>query len=246
MNNTSKTIITVISIFTVIAIIAGVYINVFRFMPSQGAAPSSDTVTLDGEVNSLDIDIDAANVTVKYGDKASVAYTNLAPEIKLENGRLTIAERSNRISFFPIGESSMEIILPEGTTPDMSMTIDAGKLDITGITGGSVSVDADAGNVTFTDAGAKNLIVSADAGNIQLDKCNFDIANIEVDAGNVNINNCTIDMLEADADAGNISSEGSTINSGNCNADMGNITLGGKIGDVKVNATLGNANILQD
>ena len=116
MNNTAaRVIITVMSLLTIAAIVAGLFIHVFgggRFIRSaetvsEGEAYDraygignlfkrsemiSDSVAFDEKVDEIYIEVDAADITVEDGDRFSVEYKlpdAMKPVVEVKKGKLS-------------------------------------------------------------------------------------------------------------------------------------------------------------
>ncbi len=241
----TKLYITIISIVTIIAILTGLYIHILGGGFIFGSKAVNDTVSLNGEVNNIDINIDAAKIDIIYGNELSVSYNmpeKLIPEISLDNGKLSVKSKKihSATGFNPSSEYKLSVTIPEGTNLDnFSINSDAGNINIRQLIADDLSICTDAGNLELSDVTSKYTKVEIDAGNIDINNCNIDKSSIELDAGNIDIKNSMIDKLTAEIDAGNIESSDSTINSGSCNTDLGNINLNGNIGDVDMKTSIG-------
>ena len=244
----TKIYITILSLITVIAIMAGCFIHIFNrgrisWNPLSSKS-TSDTVKLSGDIDTIEVDIDYAGITIAYGNDAHVEYTlpeNMVPEIELKNGTLSVFQKNSiRIGGSGWNEYSVLIVIPENTELDkLDLNLDAGNFEIADIPCKEVKIKCDAGNIELDKIESENMKIDVDAGNIELTNCSADLLNIKADAGNIQLDKCTIDVFNADADAGNIDADNCTINSGEVKTDLGNISLNGKIGDVKTHTSLG-------
>lgn len=252
MNTAAKTIITLFSIATVIAIIAGVYMHVLGERGfSLSAKKVEDKVSLDGPLARLSVDIDYADVTLQPGKELSVAYAlpeSMVPVVTLENGTLEVKSPD---SFVPIpwqtdGKNYVTITIPEKSELDLAiMKADAGNQKVTGLKCDKLDIQGDAGNVNIQNTQAMEISAQVDAGNVQLEGCAMDVLEVKADAGNLDMSDCSIERIDADLDAGNIEAKNSRIESGDCKTSLGNISLSGDIGDVRAKSSLGNASISQ-
>ena len=233
MNKSSEIIIIVLSIITVLAIIGGVYFHVFRerAFVLDTSAPVTATVEPEGELKELYIQTDYGNMTIFSGSKLSVSYSmpeKLVPKVELSNGRLTIESPKNKVSLLPFGGKQnyyINLTIPENTELDrFSLELDAGNLDIDGLSGKLVGIEVDAGNVNLKSCTAENL-------------------GVELDAGNLDMTGCNIKKINAELDAGNIAAKDCVIEDGICETDIGNIDLSGEIGNVKTKTTLGKMSV---
>ncbi|MCR4897153.1 MAG: DUF4097 domain-containing protein [Lachnospiraceae bacterium] len=268
-NNTSKLIITILTITTIIAIILGMYIHVYRgfggFFFGGSKESVSDTLTFEGSVSALDLNADFANVTILPGDgPLTVSYTmpkEMIPDITFGNGKLIITPKKGVfITHFNWNtEYSITVTVPAGTDlTSLKLDSDAGNISVRDVNAATVSIEVDAGNVNISNLTADAFLINSDAGNLLLDKVaatemtletdagnidlnasNVQTFNVDLDAGNLEIISSVIDTINADTDMGNIESRDAEIHSGTCTTDMGDIDLQGNIGDVKVKTSLG-------
>lgn len=234
MNRTSKIIITILSVVTVIAIIVGVYFHVFRgrsFPVFSGSGKAvSDSLSFSGDLKALRVETDIGDLNIRTGKTLNVDYTlpeNLVPKVSY-NGILEIVSRSSSFSL-PVGAGNdhyhIDITIPEGTDLD------------------GIAIELDAGNIDLNGVNSDSLQIDLDMGNIKVNSCEADTFRAEVDAGNIDLTGCRIDRITADVDAGNIEASDCTIHEGSCETDLGNITLSGDIGDVRTETSLGNVKV---
>ena len=149
MNKTAKIYITIITIITIAAIIIGMCINVFDggFSGEQ----HSDTVSITDNISNIDINVDAANVTVEYGDTPSVVYDiygKKAPDISVNNGTLSVNANTNELVIFGIQKPKKNEGLP---SPFLKMSR-AGVLQV-------IRVNSDAGNMKLKKYFAAILLI---------------------------------------------------------------------------------------
>ena len=252
MNSISKIIITVVSLITVAAIIGGLYLHVFRGNPIKIGGSSkimTDEVKPDGTLTDLEIDLDAVNLTVSPGKELCISYSvpeNMVPNVDLQNGRLRVKSPDNvfAVPFNMTGNHYVNITIPQTAGINTaSIDLDAGNLDLTGISGDQMKIDLDAGNLTMKDSITTGLSIDLDAGNLELTGCEIQRFQADTDAGNIDLNGCDIEWIKAKTDAGNIQSRDSRIADGSCETDMGNINLSGDIGNVSTHADLGKVKV---
>ena len=252
MTTASKIIITILSIVTVIIILFALFfrgIKSFAFGTGSSVRIEKGHEELEGTPTDIDINVSCADVTVKYGSEFSVDYSmprDLVPTVKYENGTLSLKNDGTnaRIPINYSGDLYINVTIPEGTDLDkVTLSVDAGNIDISDIKADSLIMDIDAGNIDIENIEAEKIDVDCDAGNLDASGCTVDTFSINLDAGNADIDNCEIDTIDADVDAGNLDASNCTINGGSCDVSLGNITLSGNIGDVKTNASLGNVDI---
>ena len=233
-NRNAKIYITTLSIITIIAIIFGLYINVFHkggLFGMGGSKKTEDTITFTENISELDINMDACDLTVEYGNELSVSYVlpkALVPDIDLKDSTLKIKSRKGvNIGFLnPLnGTRSVSVVIPKDTPLK------------------KVNINIDAGNIDIADLIADRAEIDVDAGNVEIKKATLGDLKVDTDAGNIDLNSCIIEDFDADVDAGNIEAKDCTINSGNVRTDIGNISLDGSITDVKAKSDVGNVEI---
>ena len=237
------------------AIFAGLCIHVFgkgffKMFGRGGVTECKDAIEITDYFTELNINLDAADIKIEYGEKARVEYRlaeSAVPDVFVESGTLHIKKKDNKgwgMIPFGIGDSYILVVIPEGLVlDDLTINHDAGDLDIISIETDDLNIDVDAGDIEIKGVTAEEAEFDVDAGNIELAGCKFDELTVDVDAGNVNLTGCTVEKISADIDAGNIESHDSNINSGRVEADLGNIALHGEIGDVNTKVSLGNVEV---
>lgn len=250
MTTAAKTIITVLSLVTVVAIIAGVYMHVIK---GRSFSVSTKTVenkeTFEGEIEILSVNADVGDLTIRPGNELSVSYSlpeNMVPKISFQNGVLKL---ENPKGFFTLPLASnakyyiMITIPPQSKLRSVSANLDVGDVTIEDFITGSLDIHLDAGNTELNGISTASASVHADAGNINLKKCSMDRLEVRADAGNLDIDESSVSEIDARVDAGNIKAHDSRIDAGKCKSDIGNIELSGEIGDVDVKTDLGNTSV---
>lgn len=248
----TKIYITVISIITVIAILLGCFIHIFNrgvfSMNPRHWNSVSDTVTLSGNIDTIEVDLKYSGLTIKYGEDVHVEYTlpeDFIPEIELKNGVLSVVMKNTiRLGDHGWNDFEVTIVIPDGTELDkLDVNLDAGNIQMADIPTEDLKVSCDAGNIELGNIQAETINVEVDAGNIEIKDITADKATISADAGNIDLKDCSIDKFYANADAGNIETHNCTIASGEVKTDLGNIDLDGDIGDVETHTSLGIVNV---
>ncbi len=237
-----KRYLTILTIITVICILAGLYLHIFSHIfhlfggPSAGNGNTiTDSVDYDG-FNSISIDTDVFNVDIRKGDRYNVSYECSEferPVITNNNGELKITEKNSRHFFVNIGrgmkDNRLTVTIPESSNLSYaSLNTDAGNFIVDGITVKKMNVKADAGNVNISDSSAGELEIETDAGNVAADNITSEQVTVNTDVGNVSISG-KIGILNGDSDVGNISldyDEGSDCRV-TLTTDVGNITVNG-------------------
>ena len=255
MTKAAKIIITVASIITVIAIIFGVYFNVFRGRNlnfSTSTKQVEETLSFNGEVSVLDMNVDSANITIQKGDKFSVYYNlpeALKPRVELNNGTLRIISTNNGFALFSLpgalgGQHEIRVTLPANTSLKSGrVEVDAGDVNINAVDAENYTFEIDTGNLNLESILSNKIMMEVDAGNVNLYHSKTDELQAELDAGNLDMDSSEIFSIRAEVDAGNIEAHNCTISSGTCDTDVGNVSLDGEIGDVRAHSDIGNVSI---
>ena len=252
MNKGAKIYITILSIITVIAVLVGIYIHVFRGFSSGRTRTVEGKQSLEGRITDIEVENDAADITIDYGDELAVSY-NLPekeiPVISLKDGKLSIKNTKHKwydSTALTLGNLNryISITIPRNSEiSKISAVADAGNINIYNITAKKLSVITDAGNISLKDTKLTDTKIEVDAGNVKMDDSETDTFKVDVDAGNITLNSVIIQDIDAELDAGNIKAKDSTIRKGRIETDFGNIVLNGDIGDVKTKTDAGNIEV---
>lgn len=276
-NKGAKIYITVLTLVTIAAVIFGIYFYIFRGTTVFSKAKNvSKTVSLEGDIDSIIFNMDAADLNIQYGESASVSYNlpeDSIPDISLDDGKLSVISKKNirhfNINFFVFGNENkydVTITVPTGTElSDVDLTTDAGDLDLKDISTSTLNIETDSGDlklnsvfatdatiisdsadIDFENVDFSKSTIKTDAGDYKIKNSEIDDLDIESDAGDLKIDDSTIDNIKAEFDAGDIKAEDSTINSGSCKTDLGDIKLDGNIGDVSTSSDGGDIRINGD
>lgn len=260
MKNTGvKIYITILSIITVICIIFGsVYhiggtvskwlINpIFHISLFDEKGESDSLMTTyddpDDPVERIEIDGNVFNLTVTQGNSVSVAYDGidkLKPEVKLKNGTLSIKQPKKNVNIKNLSDvkCDLTITVPKEGINAMSVSLDMGNIDMTGVIIGRLDIDADMGNIEGSALTVQNASFDADMGNIKIKSFDFKDLSANADMGNIQISTDK-DLsgydIELSAKLGRVSYNGQnypseykqsgSAGSAHMDADMGNVEL---------------------
>ncbi|MCR5467603.1 MAG: DUF4097 family beta strand repeat-containing protein, partial [Lachnospiraceae bacterium] len=96
-----------------------------------------DTVTFNDDIKDVDIDLDAADLKIEYGDSFTVDYAypeKIVPTIKVEDGTLKIHKQNGvNIATNGWGNKDFKVTVTVPNTvelEDLRIDVDAGNLDI--------------------------------------------------------------------------------------------------------------------
>lgn len=185
--------------------------------------------TVEGDVHSLKLDIDAARIDIIKGDRLAVKSNIKDITVKNDSGTLVIKDRHFMAVY--AGEAVVEITVPNGFVFEkVSLSTGANMLYAESIEANEVDIDFGAGTAEIKDLVAKK-------------ECDIDTG-----AGKVVIVGCDINDLDLDIGAGKFEMSGSLC--GDCRIDMGvggaEIELVGTIDDYRFDVHKGIGNITID
>ena len=217
------------AIFLIFSILSGIMFgistvsNVFNDSEKDILEDLEDLNIIGDNISVLDIDIKAANLVIKTGDKLKVETNNKYIKYDQVGNKITIKEKRHNW-FFRKNKSDLIIYVPENFVFDgVSIDTGAGKIDIDKLSTQILNLDFGAGKATIN-----NLVVEASA-------------EIDGGAGEISILNGSINNLDLDVGVGKF-----TLNSkltGNTDIDAGvgelNINILGFIEDYKIRVEKG-------
>lgn len=179
------------------------------------------------DIKVLEIDIAAANLTIKQGDSFSVESNLKNLKITEGNGKLALKEKSKfKISLGKndLPEAILTVYIPQGTVLDEAdITTGAGKVRIESLSAENLELELGAGDVT-----ASKLTVTR-------------VADIQGGAGRVTLTECSIHNLDMEMGVGQLNMH--SVLSGRSELDLGvgesNITLIGSKSDYSLDISKG-------
>ena len=187
---------------------------------------------------SIDADLDYYDVDLVPSDKFAVDGTFYSrdgkPDVKVENGTLTIRDKNlSRINInidfsdllTPDNQPRIKIYYPTGTElKDLVLKCDTSDLQYENLVlTGKADLELDFGSLDINGLSAKNIIIAMDSGSCTLKKIKADDLDISNDMGKTTLNDAELKTLKIDADSGEISLTGVTADHGELIADMGRI-----------------------
>ena len=191
-------------------------------------------------VNSIDFDINAANLEITDGDEFSIKYSKQDKadfETYVdENGvwHINGSIFDKRIILANIismavnnNKQTIYITIPaDAELSDISVKLDAGNIEWDSIKGNSCNIDLNAGNIELSRADIKSdFELDCSAGNVELESCTAQKLNMSVDAGNIDVGYCIASEVYMSVDAGNIEWRGDIEENINVDSNMGNVTI---------------------
>ena len=196
-----------------------------------------DTVDMQGEVNSIKLDLKACEVAFEVKDGSGlmgIEYSGdkrLKPEVTFENGKLVATQKNKQsFSFYSINSPRLTITLGTDVYLDnLEMNINAGDINMKNVKGDYLFGDFNAGNIVIKNCIFNKADLDADAGNIQIDDSTFKILKIETNAGNVQIHDTDLETVEVNSNFGNVEIKGLDDLDAydiECDVDAGSIQVG--------------------
>lgn len=222
---------TVITIITIICIIAGTCYHVigwgvhfFSEQPfishilgdndTEAESVNQTTETLDSFDN-MKLDISVSNLTVTTGDSYSISYdTNrsvLIPKYEVSHGTLTVTQKSKHISFWGNNHCAITITVPENTVLS------------------NLTADGSVGDVLFQNIQAQKSTLDFSVGDLDLENCALGDCSIDTSTGDIDVKDCTFGNMEIDTSVGDVSV---SVSQDLASYDM---TLDTGVGEVTVN-----------
>ena len=221
---------------TLVVILCGLAYNLggfgFHYLSATNVGEYEDFDYSGDEFSSIEVNVDAADLDIRYGDTYMVS-TNIPkkyqPVINVKDGKLEIQQKklNHPINSFKSlkEECSIEITIPTGTKlEDVDIVVDAGDIDIETVKGKSISI-------------------SADAGDIDLKNVEFESTTVDADAGDIEAKDSKLGKLKIEADLGDIDADKTDFDYGKITADMGDISIDGAFNRLEAECDLGNINI---
>ena len=186
------------------------------------------------DINVLEIDIAAANLTIKQGERFYVESNLKNLKIIEGNGKLALKEKSKfKISLGKndLPEAILTIYIPQGTVLDEAdITSGAGTVRIEAMSADSLELELGAGDLT-----ASNLTVTRGA-------------DIQGGAGRVTLTDCSIHNLDMEMGVGQLNMRAAL--SGRSELDLGvgesNITLIGSKSDYSLDISKGIGEVVME
>ncbi|MCR5254757.1 MAG: DUF4097 domain-containing protein [Acetatifactor sp.] len=233
--NGTKLYLLILWTITLIVVVIALFYHVFRFnteifhIRNTTSTGPMQVINYNADViDSINIDMDAADVDITYGNKLQIEHNypdDLAPSIKVTDGKLLIEQRTDKISFNDLSAFKINITVPEDTElSSVTLKADAGDIDIQKLNIQTLKIETDAGDISLKDLKSKDLNVSTNAGDIDMDSSEFDYISIDADLGDIDLDDIEFHKGEITADCGDISIEGE-FDSLKASCDLGNIDV---------------------
>lgn len=265
MDNNNKyagsrnTFLIVLCIITVIAIGYGVCTHVLKLFNGKTGSIGklgdvvSGEFTIEESFNSVSLEMNVADLTVKYGDKTTVSYTipqKLVPAASVHNNTLTIESKGNGTSSLGELDSkkyNITITIPEGTVlKKFDVDVNLGNVKIVDIEADSMNLDADCGNIVLRGVSFEDVDLVANLGNVEMEDSFAGNVKANADCGNLETKDCTFEKIDARVNLGNLSFKAATFNKGEFKVDMGDLEVSGSFNEIKGNCNMGSIDVDTD
>lgn len=214
----------------IVAIISGIMYVFMSFTTvfdddktEQDKMKALDTVSINQNINELDIDVATSNVTIRESNSFKLETDSDDVKYKVDNGTLYISERNHSIFKNKKG-GNVIIYLPS----DLVFN--------------DVSIESGVGKVKVGTLQANELDLDLGAGKVELDNLNIlHEASIDGGAGETIIENSNLNNLDLDMGVGSLSLTARLTGSSVIDAGVGSVDLKlkGTASDYKIKASKG-------
>jgi predicted RecB family endonuclease len=201
-----------------------------HFTPFDGHTKKGSQ-SLEGTLNSIELNGDAFDVTVQKGNENKVSYrSKYKPEISLVNGRLTIKEHTSKRRFFFARALSVTITVKDDLDT-ITLNSKQGDIDIKSIKAKNMMIETKAGDIDIADCEGENLFVDTKAGDIDITRGNIQNIKVESSAGDIDCDRTLFTTLKCNLLAGDCDIKGQEdLSDYSYNLEV-------KFGDLDVNGT---------
>ena len=198
-----------LAIILIASIISGIVSTVTRligfFVPDTGNGEVSVYDFSDRQISSLEIDVEAAELTLSVGDTPCVECSSSRVDVKLVGDTLRIVEADTLFHRTDIYE--LNVTLPDVMLTETTVTTGAGKLTIEGLSSEWLELDLGAGESSIV-----GLTVSRGA-------------DIDGGAGRISIKDSMITALEFDMGVGEVDISASLYGENDLDCGVGDLDL---------------------
>ena len=265
MEKKKNTYLAIITIITVVAIVAGSIYHIGGAIydfgsflggnighgseeESAGGSGKADFSESYIDVKEIYIECAMSKVVIEDGDKCEVDYDgikDLEPKVNLDSdGRLYIKQdKEIKAKRMKNSKSELVIRVPEDGVKKLNIELAMGDLQIDGIKSDDLHVEAAAGDVKADDIVTESIDLEAAMGNIDVLDTVFSDLTAEAAMGNITIES-ERDLsgydIEAEAALGNINISGEKVSG---KGGLNRSATGDRIGSITLECALGNINL---
>lgn len=208
----------------------------------------------------IKLDADIANFTILEGDDYHVDYEypdNMVLKGKVENEVLKIelkGKSGQSFGLFRIGKTGIKtaepkitVYVPKGTELEkMSLTIDAGNINLADRFIGDIQMDCDAANVILQGITSNKVGLKADAGNIEIQDSTLGDCDFDTSAGRIDVDNTVMNSTEVKSDMGEINMDSVTFSKGKVDSEMGSVSVDGIFEELTSHTSMGKISVSGD
>ena len=233
----------ILTIFTILCIIAGTGYHLVRFGISVagGLLPSMQTfmdAVLDWNNDDSSNSTESASSTKTISSSQNLdAFTSIQADMNVMDLKVVSGDS------YSIQYKAGRKLVPEFEVKNNCLTIKQNqKISFSHATGNakctvtvtvadsldSVKIQSDMGDITLSDQTITTFSLYADVGDIDLENCAFGKSTLETDAGDFKLKNCTFTALSLSTDAGDIDLENCTFTNMDISTDAGDVDIDSK------------------
>jgi hypothetical protein len=142
---------------------------------------------------SISADVSVMDLTISRGDGYAISYSaseKLVPQYSVQNGVLTVTQKSGEFSIFGIHSSHCKVTLtvPRDAQLDRVETdSNVGDTTLSELNLRSSSLQSDTGDISVKDSALGQTDISTHTGDISLKDCTFSKADVSSDVGDMDI-----------------------------------------------------------
>lgn len=221
----------------------------------NGPHPDTETLSPAG-LNGLALTARGANVTISQGSSAHITVTMNAPgsAVRLlnvdrrgDNLEISTRRRIWPFTLQPFGRIELDVTLPAGFTPELSLDGSAGNAQLSGLRLRALDVTVSSGDIEINDtrvSGAASL--QSRSGHLRMrDSTVGALLRVETRSGSVNLTGTDAASYALYGRSGNVSAEGLPGNELTADVRSGRLSLTADslLGDWQLSARSGNISV---
>ena len=176
-----------LAISIIVAICSGIINTINVFMPTTEKIVVEDYYKEFKNIKRLEMNINAADLTIEAGEIFSIKANNLISKIKVQEEDGTLKVKQNKIRTINKSAGSIIITIPE-ELKSFTLNGGAGKVDITDLKAKKVKLSLGFGNLDMSNVNFSNIVIKGGAGNIKVEKSILKDLDLSAGAGKIIIN----------------------------------------------------------
>ncbi len=226
--NTIQKIIRLFAILLAVAIIAGIcnlaYQLIIITIPINTKIVVEEYKKEFKGIDSLDIDVGAANIVIKEGEKTYIEAYNLPSKLTVKKNGNTLKVRQHT-SYMVLNSGDIIITVPK-EMQEIELDGGSGTITISNLIMDKLDLNIGAGKTTISNIEAKNVDIDGGAGTLNIESSKLNNLDLDSGAGSVTISSYLTGKSKID-----------------CGVGRTNITLLGEEDDYEINAEKGLGNL---